>query len=311
MINSFYKCVVIGGSGEIGSMFVSLLVQETKEVTVIDICPPSTTNVAYINSSVLSLSEIAKSNITNADLVIVALPESVAVKTVEQITILMRSGSLFIHTLSVQETMYKQISKLNLSIEVAGINPKFSPSLGIEGRPVAIIKQLKGCRLDSFVDLLVSWGAKVVFMKADEHDKLASILQALTHATIFSFGLALINLKVDIEKLNTLATPPFATMMGLLARLGSGNTEVYWDIQKANKNAVLSRESLIDATHSFENSTTSKHIFKENQDLITEALGEDLDYLNRFCSELFMNDIYLKGKRGKDTYDKYQSKVKT
>lgn len=310
MNNSLDKCVIIGGSGEMGSMFASLLNNESKEVSIIDIAPSPIPNVTFLNSNILNLCENASTLITTADLVILTLPESIAIKTVENVTNLMNENSLLIHTLSVQESMYNELSKLDLSIEVAGINPKFSPNLGIEGRPVAVINQIGRYRLSSFIDLLKSWGAEVVFMDADEHDKLASILQALTHASIFTFGLALMNMKVDIEKLNTLATPPFATMMGLLARLGSGNTEVYWDIQNANKNAELSREKLIEAAKLFKNSTDNKLIFKENQNLITEAIGRDLEPLNSFCSELFMNDIYIKSKKGNENYDKYQSEVK-
>ena len=56
-------------------------------------------------------------------------------------------------------------------------------------------------------------------MTADQHDRLAAASQALTHATVLAFGLALAELQVDVADLGRIAPPPHTTLLSLLARI--------------------------------------------------------------------------------------------
>jgi 4-amino-4-deoxyprephenate dehydrogenase len=89
--------------------------------------------------------------------------------------------------------------------------------------------------------LLEEWGARVVRLPAGEHDRIAGATQALTHAAVLAFGLALAELGSEVT---APAPPPYTTLLALLSRIAGGTPEVYWDVQVANPYAVRSRAAL-------------------------------------------------------------------
>ena len=93
-------------------------------------------------------------------------------------------------------------------------------------------------------DLIEQWGARVVTVTADQHDRVAAAAQALTHAAVIAFGAALAELDVDIADLDRMGPPPHTALLSLLARIASGAPEVYWDVQAANPYAPAARRAL-------------------------------------------------------------------
>jgi prephenate dehydrogenase len=81
-------------------------------------------------------------------------------------------------------------------------------------------------------------------MTSADHDRLTAGAQALTHAAVLAFGLALSDLKVAIAELDVIAPPPHQTLLALLARIAGGAPEVYWDVQAANPHAAPARAAL-------------------------------------------------------------------
>jgi len=128
--------------------------------------------------------------------------------------------------------------------EALSLNPMFAPSLGFEGHPVASVVVRDGRRGRALLDQIEQWGARVVTVTADQHDRLAAAAQALTHAAVIAFGAALTELDVDIADLDRIAPPPHTALLSLLARIASGAPEVYWDVQAANPYAPAARRAL-------------------------------------------------------------------
>jgi 4-amino-4-deoxyprephenate dehydrogenase len=120
----------------------------------------------------------------------------------------------------------------------------FAPSLGFAGHPVASVIVRNGPRGRALRDLIEQWGARLVTVTADQHDRMSAASQALTHAAVLAFGAALAELKVDITDLDRIAPPPHAALLSLLARIASGAPEVYWDVQAANPHAPAARRAL-------------------------------------------------------------------
>ena len=106
----------------------------------------------------------------------------------------------------------------------------FAPALGFAGRPVAARRASRGPGAGSAG---AGWtlGGAGGELTADEHDRIAAATQALTHAAVLAFGLALDDLDVDVAELAAVAPPPHATLLALLARIAAGHPEVYWDVQ--------------------------------------------------------------------------------
>lgn len=283
------RCVIVGGAGEVGLMFAELLSGLDVEVCLID-RNYSNPSFEFLVCDIMVPTPEVGAAIQQADLVILALPEQVAIQAVSIVGNQMKSSSLLAHTLSVQVPITKQIDALNLSLEVVGLNPMFAPSLGMESRPIASIIVNNGPRVAELLESLTKRGACVVRLDAEEHDQLVAAMQALTHASILAFGLALANLKIDMAKLTALAPPPHATMLALLARISSGTPEVYWDVQTANKQAANARKALTDAIKRLDTVTADESAFNEFTSLLSEVrgvMGNELTPYQELCAFIF------------------------
>jgi prephenate dehydrogenase len=131
-----------------------------------------------------------------------------------------------------------------VSGEALSLNPMFAPSLGFAGHPVASVVVRNGRRGRALRALIEQWGARVVTVTADQHDRVAAAAQALTHAAVIAFGAALTELDVDFADLDRMGPPPHTALLSLLARIASGAPEVYWDVQAANPYAPAARRAL-------------------------------------------------------------------
>jgi prephenate dehydrogenase len=124
---------------------------------------------------------------------------------------------------------------------------------------------------------------------ADQHDRVAAVTQALTHAAVLAYGLALDELGVAVEDLDTVAPPPHLTLLALLARIASGNPETYWDVQAGNPHARRARTAL--ATGLARLVDAADHgtggDFAAIVDCARQSLGPAGGAYTRICEELF------------------------
>jgi prephenate dehydrogenase len=286
MIQELRRCVVVGGAGAVGGMFTSLLIGSGAEVCVIDIKPPATA-VQFEHGDITNLTPNVRTALEAADLVLLAIPESVALAAIAPVVAGMRSEALLAHTLSVQSPLASAWRGLGPRIQAVGLNPMFAPSLGIAGRPVAAIVLNDGPRVQELLRLVSAWGGRVVQLGAEEHDRLTAATQVLTHATVLAFGLALVDLNLDIDLLSALAPPPHATLLALLARIASGTPEVYWDIQSANPQAVAARAALARGLERLVESIKKEAAFTAVQQEGRKVLGAELEHYQEVCARIF------------------------
>ena len=180
-----------------------------------------------------------------ADAVLLSVPEPVALVAIDRLTGALRPDALIADTLSVKTTVVPALrAAVMVSGEALSLNPMFAPSLGFAGHPVASVVVRNGWRGRALRDLIEQWGARVVTVTADQHDRVAAAAQALTHAAVIAFGAALAELDVDIADLDRMGPPPHTALLSLLARIASGAPEVYWDVQAANPYAPAARRAL-------------------------------------------------------------------
>ena len=180
-----------------------------------------------------------------ADAVLLSVPEPVALVAIDRLASALRPDALIVDTLSVKTTVVPALrAAVMVSGEALSLNPMFAPSLGFAGHPVASVIVRNGPRGRALRDLIEQWGARVVTVTADQHDRVAAAAQALTHAAVIAFGAALAELDVDIADLDRMGPPPHTALLSLLARISSGAPEVYWDVQAANPYAPAARRAL-------------------------------------------------------------------
>ncbi|MDX6381036.1 MAG: 4-amino-4-deoxyprephenate dehydrogenase [Rubrobacteraceae bacterium] len=293
IVTEIARCVVAGGNGQVGGMFTALLVDSGVSVTSVDTDLPATGDeiprVRYERGDITALRGQVAREVAQVDLVLLAVPERVALAAVAPLTATMRRGALLADTLSVKSRIANLVRGEVRHVEVLSLNPMFHPSLGMAGRPVAVSTLVDGPRARALQKLLSSWGARVVPVGADEHDRLTAAMQAATHGAALAFGFALQELGPDVEDLCALAPPPHLTLLAMLARIASGVPEVYWDIQTGNPQAPAALAALrrgVDRLVGLANGEDEAS-FAASLNEVQVLLGGNLAPLSDICARMF------------------------
>lgn len=283
------RTVVVGGAGQVGELFTRLCLKGGRVVS-IDGGDTLVPGAESVTGDACTPTEEMLDQISEADVVIFALPEHAALAAAKACAPAVRPGTLLVETLSVQQVVTRGLTALaeERGAEVCGLNPMFAPALGFDGNAVAAIRVVDGPRTTTMIDLIEDSGADVVTMSAEEHDRITAVLQAATHAAVLAFG-SVVAEQGDLKALIALAPPPHLTMLALLARITGGNLDVYWDIQAANPSAADARAALSEAVTVLDKlaSVGDREGFWEWVRRIDDHLGDHGPRLRDRCAELF------------------------
>jgi prephenate dehydrogenase len=286
-------CIVAGGAGAVGGLVVDLLLGAGAEVLVVDVAAPPAELLevcAYARGDVSAMDPRLVAEMRRADIVVLAVPERVALTAVPPLARQLRPGGLLVDTVSVKTGIVAALDAHAAHLEAVSLNPMFGPDLGFDGRAVAAVVVRDGPRAQALLKAVGQSGGRVVEVGADEHDRIAAVTQALTHAAVLAFGLALDELGVAVEELGAVATPPHLTLLALLARIASGGPETYWEVQTGNPHARSARTALsaglATLADAADHGTGSD--FAALLDRAHERLGSNCDAYSRICEELFL-----------------------
>ena len=284
--------VVIGGAGAVGAMFVEVLVGAGASVCVVDtVAAPERGNgsITFERRDVLAMDPPLETEIGRADIVVLAVPQAVALAAVERVADAMAPGALLVDTLSVKEPIVAAVRSCAPPLQLLSLNPMFAPSLGIDGGAIAAVVVHDGPRAQELLEVLRDCGGRIVELGAHQHDALAATTQALTHATVLAFGLALVELDVDVGELGAVAPPPHTTLLALLARIASAAPETYWDVQAANAQSASARAALATGLRRLADVVDAggPDEFAALLEDLREVMGPELDAYGDVCRRLF------------------------
>ncbi|TCN50451.1 prephenate dehydrogenase [Rhodococcus sp. SMB37] len=285
--------VVAGGRGDVGTMLAAALRRDGNRVHILDptcaddAAPQEGSSDMAIRADIMAPTPAAESVLRAAATVVLAVPEPVALAALPPLAALLPPDALLVDTLSVKTAMADAVHSGLPDRAALGINPMFAPSLGMAGRPVTAVVYRDGPPVDRFVAALRRWDARVVPVGADEHDRVTATTQALTHATVLAFGLALDTLDPPAAA-DTTAPPPHMLLRALLARVASGVPEVYHDIQAANPYAAQARRALRSALDELDAAADDNRIdaFDTVMTRASTALEPGLDRYRAICGQL-------------------------
>jgi len=243
------RVVIAGGSGAVGSLFAEQLQESGNDVVIVDRNVPGPTHrvTRFVRGDISDPGAEVADVVRTADAVLLSVPEPVALVAIGRLVGTLRPDALIVDTLSVKSTVVPALHAATTiagEVEALSLNPMFAPALGFAGHPVASVVVRDGQRGRALCDLIEQWGARVVTVTADQHDRVSAASQALTHAAVIAFGAALAELDVDMADLDRMGPPPHTALLSLLARIASGTPEVYWDVQAANPYAPAARRAL-------------------------------------------------------------------
>ncbi|GFH35747.1 prephenate dehydrogenase [Streptomyces pacificus] len=285
------RCVVVGGAGAVGRLFAERLLAGGARVAVADTVEPGAEpgGTHYVRGDVTAPGARLEADLGHADLVVLAVPDAVALAAVPGLAGVLRPDALLVDTLSVKQPVTAALRAHAPAVQAVGLNPMFAPALGFEGRPVAAVVVNDGPRVGPLLELVGSWGARVVPMDAAEHDRLAGASQVLTHAAVLGFGLALDRLGPDMGRIREIAPPPHNALLALLARISSGAPAVYRDVQAANPEAAAVRRELAEGVRVLADLVEhgSEEDFAALLGRLRGRLGEHAPHYRDLCARMF------------------------
>lgn len=240
------QCIILGGAGVVGAFMSNIFKSSGYLVTLVDQSPPVTDEM-YIQCDVRQMNQSLADNIKNADIVVFALPESVADDALMTYVQILKTANSIVHTCSVQKPFHKLASEYLPMKDIVGVNPMFSPQLAYEGRTVILCEPRSSKMGEILAAILIKHNMEVTHLDPEAHDNMMGLCQALPHAAILSFLSVLTEKNYPIDLLYKIAPPPMKTLLSLAARILTNEAETYWDIQAFNDEAKHQRERLMSA----------------------------------------------------------------
>jgi prephenate dehydrogenase len=241
------RAVIVGSNGRMGQTLARKLMESGVSIVGVDlqdVAEDPAMAEHYLQCDARELSPQGQEHLGQSDLVVICLPEDAAIPSMPGIVRAARRDALLLDTLSVKGRIVDLLGQLRPTQEYISINPMFAPQVGFLRQNVAVVAVNRGPRATAFLELITSWGARVVELEPAEHDRLLALVQGLTHAALMAMGLVLHDWGYDVERALPVSTPPHRVALALLARMADIAPEVYWDIQHSNTYCADARRSL-------------------------------------------------------------------
>ncbi|PKI12618.1 bifunctional chorismate mutase/prephenate dehydrogenase [Colwellia sp. 12G3] len=215
------KVVVVGGKGQLGSVFVDLFQRSDYQVGIIE-------QDDWPNSEAI---------LADAGLVIVAVPIRLTSMVIHHLNNL-PEGCILADLTSIKESPLFEMKKVHAG-PVVGLHPMFGPD--VTGLIKQTIISCEGRYPEQYQWLLQQfevWGANIYPVQAHEHDEAMSMVQVMRHFSTIAYGYHLMSEGADIEKLVAMSSPIYRLELIMVGRLFAQDPTLYADIIFANKENV-------------------------------------------------------------------------
>lgn len=205
--------VIIGGNGQLGSIFVRMF------------------RLSGYKVDVLSRKNWDDFDIVlkNPCLVIVCVPIDVTIDIIHSLKNLPDDCVLADFT-SIKQKPIDAMLEVHKG-PVIGLHPMFGPDIASLAKQVVVC--CKGRYQDKCEWILSQiriWGARIEQVSAEEHDKAMCLIQALRHFTTYAYGVYLSKTNVELNKLISLSSPIYRLELMMVGRLFAQDPNLYADI---------------------------------------------------------------------------------
>ena len=215
------KVVIVGGKGQLGSVFVDLFKRSGYQVGIIE-------QEDWPKSQAI---------LADASVVIVAVPIRLTSMVISHLNNLPQ-GCILADLTSIKESPLYEMKQAH-SGPVVGLHPMFGPD--VTGLIKQTIISCEGRYPEQYQWLLQQfevWGAKIYPVQAHEHDEAMSMVQVMRHFSTIAYGYHLMSEGADIEKLVAMSSPIYRLELIMVGRLFAQDPILYADIIFSNKDNV-------------------------------------------------------------------------
>ena len=226
---SGYRCVnpdcntvvVIGGKGQLGSVFVDLFQRSQYKVEVLEQADwPNSDNI-----------------LSTASLVIVAVPIRLTNTIIGKLKTLPKDCILADVT-SIKESPLYEMMNVH-SGPVVGLHPMFGPDVaGLIKQTIIACDGRSPEQYNWLLQQFKVWGAKIYPVAAHEHDKAMAMVQVMRHFSTIAYGYHLMAEGADISQLVDMSSPIYRLELVMVGRLFAQDPILYSDIIFANPDNV-------------------------------------------------------------------------
>lgn len=210
---------IIGGTGGIGKWFAAFFEAEGYPVHVTG------------RSTGLTLSELAD----RCPVVIVSVPIAATIDAIRRIGPLLPAGSLLMDFTSLKMKPVREMMEATAAA-VVGCHPLFGPDCpSLDGQNIILCPGRGERWLKRMETLFTNGGARVTVTTPEEHDRMMSLVQGLTHIETILMGLTLRESGVEASLLDAFTTPVFRTKRAIIDKVFGARPELYAGLITGNE----------------------------------------------------------------------------
>lgn len=263
--------VVIGGRGQLGQIFVQWFELSGYRVHVIDVH-----NQAELNSVVV-----------DSALVLVSVPIAVTADVIAALPTL-PSDCILADLTSVKAQPLSAMLEAH-SGPVIGLHPMFGPNISTMAKQLVVMTEGRDTSASNWLQQqFKTWGLRIEWLSAKEHDQAMSLVQVMRHITTFAYGVHLMEEAANLQQLQSLSSPIYRLELTMVGRLFAQSPTLYADIILADpENFAMIRRYLARFAALLDNLEHSgKPFFVETFNQVAEWFGDDADQFLQESSAL-------------------------
>jgi len=276
---------VIGGTRGLGNWIANFLQERGCQITLTgrnSIVGEDIANkmgVSYTSDNIQAAS--------HANVVIIAVPIEFTSQTIKEVAPHLQKGSLLVDVTSVKELPAETMQKYTPpGVEVLPTHPMFGPRIrSLEGQVIVLTPQKKGKWYPKVLELLKLERARILETTPEQHDRMMSIVQGLTHFAYIAIASTIERMGVDIKESRKFASPIYNLMLDMVARIVAQNPYLYYSIQTQNKYIPEVHQTFLETFQDLKSM-----ISDENQDEFVKAMSSAAKHLNDLEASLGRSD---------------------
>jgi prephenate dehydrogenase len=252
---------IIGGCGAMGRWIINYLKGKGDfEIIIAD--PDEIEGTRLVKTFGIKYEYDNKEAVKDSDIVIVSVPVEVTPNVIAEVAPHMKEGSLLIDIASIKtEAVSSMLKHAPSSVELLSIHPMFGPRVkDVKGQVIAIIPVRPGKWFEKVKAFLEKEDADVVVTTCEEHDKIMSIVQGLTHFTSIVFAGVIREMNIDLKQSRRFSTPIYNAFLPIVYRVVCQNPELYAQLQVRNPHVLEVQEKFISQAVKLNEETRNKNV---------------------------------------------------
>ena len=291
------QVAVIGGTRGLGNWIANFFQEKGYQVTITgrnSIVGEDIANkmgVSYTSDNIQAAS--------HANVVIIAVPIEFTSQTIKEVAPHLQERSLLVDVTSVKELPAETMQKYAPpGVEVLPTHPMFGPRIrSLEGQVIVLTPQKKGTWYPKVLEFLKSEQARILETTPEQHDRMMSIVQGLTHFAYIAIASTIEKMGVDVKESRKFASPIYNLMLDMVARIVAQNPYLYYSIQTQNNYIPEVHQTFLETFQDLKSM-----INDENQDEFVKAMSSAAKNLNDLEASLGRSDKAISALNAEVTY---------